>query len=309
MMAVAAAVVVAAAVTLINGFPHDMKGEAPMIRFAIVPLVLMLLIPFPALAAETVGTVIRLSGQAEGRLGAQRRAIRPQAPVYRAESLHTAAASRLRARLGDGTQLTMGANATLVLDDLVLGRRGAQGTVRLMSGALRLVSGAHHPDLQVQTPVGTIGIRGTDFWLGPVPAGLGVLLLQGAVEVRTNAGRRVLSRPGDAVVLTRADAPPGPVTRWTRRQQRRALATTAFPDETGQRPAPLTFEPVPEGNRPTGPTFEPAPGHPQGGFLGNQLPQWLKAIEPGEYTPPDDGGDRDGNSGGGSSGGGGGGHH
>jgi hypothetical protein len=81
----------------------------------------------------------------------------------------------------------------------------------------------------VVTPVATVGVRGTDFWAGPIDnQALGVLLVEGAVSVSNRAGSQVLDQRGQGTNIATARSPPGPVTFWPQDKVNRALAAVAF---------------------------------------------------------------------------------
>jgi hypothetical protein len=72
----------------------------------------------------------------------------------------------------DGTRLTLGPNADVIIDDFVYNPNGGvnNAALRVTGGAMRLVAGAIErvggpQAVKVATPVGTIGIRGTDFFV------------------------------------------------------------------------------------------------------------------------------------------------
>jgi hypothetical protein len=70
-----------------------------------------------------------------------------------------------------------------------------------VAGALRFVSGKvtklASSDVSVTTAVATLGIRGTEFWGGPIDdQALGVFLIEGAVSVSNAAGEQILRQPG-----------------------------------------------------------------------------------------------------------------
>jgi hypothetical protein len=84
-------------------------------------------------------------------------------------------------------------------------------------------------DVSVTTPFAAIGVRGTEFWGGPIDdQALGVFLIEGAVRVSNAAGARILERPGQGTNIARSGAAPGPVTLWPPDKVNRALATVAF---------------------------------------------------------------------------------
>jgi hypothetical protein len=102
-----------------------------------------------------------------------------------------------------------------------------------VAGAFRFVSGRlsklAKSDVSVTTPVANIGIRGTDFWGGPIDdQALGVFLITGAVSVSNAAGTQILNRPGQGTNVAAPGAAPGPVTFWPAGKVNRALAAVTF---------------------------------------------------------------------------------
>ena len=80
------------------------------------------------------------------------------------------------------------------------------------------------------TPVAVVGIRGTEFWGGPIDdQALGVFLIEGAVSVSNAAGQQVLNWPGHGTNIAAPGAAPGPVTFWPP------------PDKIGRDIATVTF--------------------------------------------------------------------
>jgi hypothetical protein len=100
-------------------------------------------------------------------------------------------------------------------------------------GAFRFISGQvsklASSDVSVATPSATIGIRGTEFWGGPIDGqSLGVFLIDGAVRVSNAAGEQNLSLPGQGTNIATPGAAPGPVTIWPPDKVSRAVATVTF---------------------------------------------------------------------------------
>ena len=73
-----------------------------------------------------------------------------------------------------------------------------------------------------------IGVRGTDFWGGPIDGCFGVFLLEGAVTVENGSGVVSLERRGAGVQIDRLDARPGPAVVWPSDKVQRAIATVTF---------------------------------------------------------------------------------
>ena len=148
--------------------------------------------------------------------------------------MSTGATARLEVTFKDNTRLTLGENAKLTLDRYVFDPAAGRGAIRFrLAGAFRVVSGQvsklARSDIMVTTPVAAIGVRGTQFWAGPIDnQALGVLLIEGAVRVSNRAGVQILNRPGQGTNIARAGAAPGPVTSWPQDKVNRALATVAF---------------------------------------------------------------------------------
>src|SRR4029453_16797558 len=90
------------------------------------------------------------------------------ATIYLDEVVSNAARSKLELTFEDGTTLTLGKKARVALDTFVYRPRGqgnefklsAAGPFRFISGALTKTPGSV---AMVDTPIATIGIRGTDF--------------------------------------------------------------------------------------------------------------------------------------------------
>jgi hypothetical protein len=80
----------------------------------------------------------------------------------------------------------------------------------------------------LNTPVATIGVRGTDFWGGPIDGALDVMVLSGAVEVMNDAGQVMLKPSQGTVVRDQVTAPSAPVI-WGDAKVQRALSMVAFP--------------------------------------------------------------------------------
>ncbi|MFZ0620563.1 MAG: FecR family protein [Pseudolabrys sp.] len=185
-------------------------------------------------AQEAIGTVSRIQGEASGARGGATQALGLNASVFLNETVSTGAAARLELTFKDNTRLTLGENAKLMLYRYVFNPAAGRGTIRFrVVGALRFLSGQvsklARSDVSVTTPVAAAGIRGTEFWSGPIDdQALGVFLIEGAVRVSNAVGAQILNRPGQGTNVARAGAAPGPVTFWPQDKVNRALATVTF---------------------------------------------------------------------------------
>jgi len=186
-------------------------------------------------AADTqIGSVTRIQGEAFWRAGSSLAALSVGAPIFSNQRVGTGADARLELTFDDGTQLTLGENALMTLDTFVYNPAQGEGKLALnVKGAFRFVSGqvSKQPNKEVAltTPVATVGIRGTEFWGGPIDnQALGVFLIDGAVTVTNAAGEQVLDQPGQGTNIAAAGAAPGAVTIWPQAKVNRAIATVTF---------------------------------------------------------------------------------
>ena len=160
----------------------------------------------PALAAApgAIGSVVEAQGSAfVGRQGAQT-PLKVGDGLQSNDELTTGPGSKLAVVLADGARLTLGANGELVIDEFVYNPAGtgsgmalkvASGATRFVAGAIEKVAGPQA--IAITTPVATIGIRGTDFFINLDGDHLQVALFSGIeVEVSNAAGRAIL-HPGE----------------------------------------------------------------------------------------------------------------
>src|SRR5215469_11392390 len=179
-------------------------------------------------AQDAIGTVSRIQGEASGTRNGATRALAPNSAVFLNETVATGEAARLEVTFTDNTRLTLGEKAKLTLDNYVYDSSTGRGTIKFgLLGAFRFVSGQvsklASAEVSVTTPVAIVGIRGTEFWGGPIDGqALGVFLIEGSVSVSNGAGQQILNLPGQGTNIA------GPVTFWPPDKVGRAIATVTF---------------------------------------------------------------------------------
>jgi hypothetical protein len=131
--------------------------------------------------------------------------------------LETEQRSWIVSKFIDNTELTVAPNAAVAIDEFVFLPGRENLTVTIGKGAMRFVSGAMKKDrLLIQTPVATIGIRGTDFSIQVLDRfEIHLWVEQGGIEVspRANPLPVSLDAPVFAVCTDSAcivQAAPGP---------------------------------------------------------------------------------------------------
>jgi hypothetical protein len=144
-----------------------------MFHRLILVAVLVGLVASEAMAQEAIGAVSRVQGEATGTLGNAIRSLGQNASIFRNEILSTGEAARLEVTFADNTKVTLGENAKLTLGTYLFNPAAGRRTIRFaIVGALRFLSGRVSKlvasRVSVTTPVAVVGIRGTDFFAGPI---------------------------------------------------------------------------------------------------------------------------------------------
>ncbi|MEW5773900.1 MAG: FecR domain-containing protein, partial [Thermodesulfobacteriota bacterium] len=125
---------------------------------------------------EPVGKVVAIQGQATVESAAGGRPLQLDSPVYAKDVIATGPGSTLEIRFVDDSVFSQGPSAKMTVDSYVFdpaAKAGANMLLNLAQGTFRTVTGEiakSNPDgVKLQTPLATIGIRGTgvDFDIAP----------------------------------------------------------------------------------------------------------------------------------------------
>ncbi|MDZ7839228.1 MAG: FecR family protein [Gammaproteobacteria bacterium] len=180
-----------------------------------------------------VGGVERLEREATATFEADTRQLAVEDDVFFQDLLETSEQARLAVALADGTQLTLGENASLRIDEFVYtpDSSTARVGISVLEGAFRFVGGdAENMDdseVEIKTGVGTLGVRGTSVWGGRIDGSFGVLVFEGNVTVRNEAGEVNLG-PGEGTMVDDKDSPPSAPKVWPEEKVQRAVDTVRF---------------------------------------------------------------------------------
>lgn len=180
-----------------------------------------------------IGDVTKLKPEVGARLQGKPRTLVVGADLHRNELVWTARAARLDITFIDGSKVTLGENARLVLDRFVLPESGGSGSqvIRSIGGALRFLGGAidrmKPGAARIITPLAIVTVRGTDFFAGPIDGAYGVFVFEGEVEVATSAGS-VRLRQGEGTTLTASSVAPTPPIVWGAAKVARAEALVGY---------------------------------------------------------------------------------
>ena len=195
-------------------------------------------------AGPTVGMVTKVENQAQ--IDGQPVAV--GSPVHTNDTVSTGAKARLQVTFRDQTNLTLGENASVVIDRYVFDPDAGIGeaTLNTTKGAFRLATGRlsemTKKNITVSSPFAAMAVRGTDFWWGSIQAQSGVLLVHNSrLEVRdrnctegTDDDRRrcrcavILDQAEEGTYIDRRTGCPGIPRHWTPGEVDAALSQTSF---------------------------------------------------------------------------------
>ncbi len=204
------------------------------------------LLAAPAMAQpQTIGSVTRIQGFAvEAAPGALNYDLVAGGRVHEGGRIITGRGARLEIRFDDNSVITIGEKATVLLDEFrhrpaAPANPGAQA-IRLLRGTFRFVTGligqADRTRVRVRTPVATIGIRGTDFFGGPLETGMppgqlhyGFMIIDGAIDVENIHGTVTLDEPEEGTFLPMdGGKAPTPPRKWGAAATSEAYESIAF---------------------------------------------------------------------------------
>lgn len=186
--------------------------------FAAVLAVLVLF--FPRIShADPVGTVVEIEGTATiSRSGSAPFSLKLNDRVQTGDVLATGAKSRLFVLLADNTEWTLAENSRFKVDEYVFDsgdNSGNRARYSVLEGGFRYVSGLvarkDNPDISINSPAGTIGIRGTDITAAPDADGsYDIYVDDGTIDVASGGMHTRLQRGQGTMIARRGAAPMAP---------------------------------------------------------------------------------------------------
>ncbi len=225
-----------------------------------------------AQTVERIGSAIQIVQTVTGEIEANFRYLILQDPVFQDEVIATKPGSASRIVFRDNTELQVGPEARITLDNFVFDPDPsvARFVISAFDGVFRFATGKlAKTAYQIETPTAVIGVRGTTFASIFGPSGEQVILLEEgvAVTVRDRSGGpvRTLSQPGLSVTII-ADGfvtEPAPPPEWALEKLRElnALLVTLdvlirgddLDDDPPSTPPPAPLPPVQEAALPAAP--------------------------------------------------------
>jgi hypothetical protein len=186
----------------INRIDCPWGGEMFVLRWGLVIAALTALATGSAFAAEKVGEAVLIKTTVTGGGGT----LAVRSPVHRDERIRTSGTGLGEFVFRDGTKFAIGWNSSVLIDEFVFddSKSVKDLTIKAAKGSFRWISGGSKSSAyKINTPAGTIGIRGTalDIFVG-AGGKTAVVLLSGQARFCGRNGCRELRRRCDVVVAT-----------------------------------------------------------------------------------------------------------
>ena len=181
--------------------------------------------------ADPIGTVIIVKNKVKAARDNAEFVIKRRAKLEKNDVITTGSYSKTQFRLIDGTLFTLGEKTRLRINEYQFNKENSKAVFELTKGVFRAITGEitklDNPRFKVKTPMGSIGIHGTEFWGGYLDEGkIDVLFIDGKhpIVVENGYGRVELKTPGEGTTLEPGKAPANPKF-WPLQKVQRALAT------------------------------------------------------------------------------------
>ncbi|MCB9992226.1 MAG: FecR domain-containing protein [Hyphomicrobiaceae bacterium] len=172
-----------------------------------------MLLSGPAFALDPLGQAVDVDPAATANLNGATTTVLTGADLYEGQVITTGPSGQVQILFSDNTRMVVGPNSSLVLETYLLRNDGSVGSfaVEALGGTFRFITGdSDKQAYQINTPTGTIGVRGTAFDLYvDWSTGEGfVWLLEGAVKMCASVGQCVelIEKCGLGTIPVRSEA-------------------------------------------------------------------------------------------------------
>jgi hypothetical protein len=205
-----------------------------------------LLLAMPAAAQPRVGVTGAVNPQAESTPPAlASRTLFIGAELVMRERIRTGEAGTVQVVFVDRSTLAVGRNSDITIDEFVYSPATDTGRMAttLTRGVLRYVGGriSHRDGVTVETPAGTIGIRGGTALISIVGSATQVLNIFGNVMLSNAAGSTRIIRPGFIAEMRSRNDAPGEARQASLQEITQVMSLTdSGPGQGGGAPSPPT---------------------------------------------------------------------
>lgn len=174
-----------------------------------------------ACAAEQIGSILQFEGQCSISRKGQSIPAANGFPVQLNDKAKTGLQSKLTIRFKDDTELMLGPLSSAVIDTYVFGGSDSNLLFKFTTGTFRAVTGElvkRNPEgFNMQTPLTTLGIRGSDIYalVGMIGEEVGAMDLGPGhtLEISTSKQTTKISKPGlrSKILPNGIISPPSPI--------------------------------------------------------------------------------------------------
>ncbi|OCQ22925.1 hypothetical protein A7985_02910 [Pseudoalteromonas luteoviolacea] len=185
-------------------------------------------------SAEQIAKTILAKHSVVAEQKKNQRKLKRKSAVYAKDFIVTGEQARAQIKFTEGTILTLGADTRFSILEFnhSADHPSPNATLEFVTGAFRVVTGeitkVVRPNFKIKTPLGSIGIRGTDFWGGNLYSKetIDVILLDSEhpIIIENQFGRVVISEPGTGSTLRQGEAPSQPE-KWSEQKLKDAVKT------------------------------------------------------------------------------------
>jgi hypothetical protein len=150
-------------------------------------------------AATEIGTTAIATNKVTGALQKTVRDLKSGDGVFQSETIDTGIKSKAQLMFSDETSLTIGPTSSVVLSKFVYdpNKSSGQVVVNAVKGGLRFITGSlDKKSYKINTPVATLGVRGTIVELQLQGKWLIVSVFEGGVDMCNKVGRCTFLKPG-----------------------------------------------------------------------------------------------------------------
>lgn len=186
-----------------------------------------------------IGTIMEVEGKATVTPAGQKtvKALAVKDSIHMKDVISTTEKSRVLILFIDNTQFRLSENTRITVDEYVFDPDNAgsnKASYNVLNGTFQYVSGLiakkKDPDVNIDTPYGTIGIRGTKLWGGNIKDAYGVHVEEGKVSVK-NDGGQIFVNKGEGTSLKSRKAPPPKAAPWPVEQLQFIASTVLLANE------------------------------------------------------------------------------